>query len=102
MRTQDRIAQMLREYGMSHDAYIRGIDCMTELGDVSNDMLQYTDFGREPRDDMRFLHAQIGDVCFSLIALAHVCNVDIEQAREDTMRTYQQRYTTSGRVSSGA
>jgi len=100
---------------MSHDAYIRGIDCMTEPGDVSNDMLQHTDFGREPRDDIRFLHAQIGNVYFSLIALAyvcnvdislialaHVCNVDIEKAREDTTRTYQQRYTTSGRVSSGA
>lgn len=96
MNSQKRVAQKLRDYNMSTDAYVRLVDCMAEIGEVSHDLLRETDFGRTQINDTSRLHNELGDVYFALLALADACHVDLEAALDDVIEKYHNRFSTHG------
>jgi len=102
MDPQERVAQILRTYSIRNDVRSRLMDVMSELGEVSKDMLKATDYGAVTPDSYASLGQELGDVYFALLALVQACDVDLEQALKQVCIKYEQRMEHKGEMSSGA
>lgn len=88
---QERIAQFVADNGMDTAPEFRALDLVSEVGEVSKEILRMTDYGKAgmmPREEIK---GELGDVLFALMALADSLDVDLEEALEMVLDKYAKR-----------
>jgi NTP pyrophosphatase (non-canonical NTP hydrolase) len=95
MEQQDQVASQRHEMGVP--TVYRLLDVVSELGEVAKDAAESTDYGDSPAN-LDITTDEIGDVLFSLLALAEAAEID---ALEEALSKYDERITDSGTASSG-
>ena len=98
---QADVAVFLQRQGLRHDAASHVLDLVSEVGELSKLVLEATDYGQEPLDLSRDFAGEVGDAAYSLLTLATVLDVDVEDALRAALEKYESRIAHTGRPGSG-
>lgn len=100
MDEQKEVASFVQQHEMGAPPAYRLLDVVSELGEVAKDAAESTDYGSAPAD-LAISSDEIGDVLFSLLALAEAAGIDAGEALDEALAKYDDRITDSGTASSG-
>jgi len=67
------------------------LDLMSEVGEVSKEILKITSYGQKPLVYKEELSEELGDVFFSLIAAANAMNIDLQESLDKVLAKYTER-----------
>lgn len=100
MNEQERVAAFIHENEMESPPAYRLLDLEAELGEISKEVLESTEYGATP-GEVDVATDEIGDALFSLLAFAESVDVDAGDALTEAMAKYDDRLDESGSASSG-
>ena len=72
------------------------LDLVSEVGEVSKEVLKMTDYGRQPAQPRQEIKSELGDVLYSLIIVANTVDVDLEEALTEVLEKYKNRLVKGG------
>ncbi|MCK4997256.1 MazG-like family protein [Candidatus Pacearchaeota archaeon] len=88
---QEKIKNFCKDNDMESPIEHRVLDLMSELGEVSKEVLKMSNYGREPAKYREELKSELGDVLYSLITVANTFDVDLEDALNQVLEKYKKR-----------
>lgn len=100
MREQEKVEDFIEEHDLNTRAEFRMLDLISEIGEVAKDANESTDYGKNP-DELEIKRDEIGDVFFSLLALAESLDIDAGEALNEALEKYRGRIKDKGPPSSG-
>jgi NTP pyrophosphatase (non-canonical NTP hydrolase) len=98
---QRTVASFVEEAGIEAPVEARLLDLVSEVGELSKEVLEVTRYGRTPFNSPDGWVGELGDVFFSLVCIANSTGVDLGTALDGTLDKYRQRRTLGGDVGSG-
>lgn len=97
MREEQRaIAEFVRAHDLEAEAAVRLLDLVSELGELSKELLKGSDYGKQPWTPTSGLKDELGDCVFSLLCLCNSLNLDAGEALESAMAKYRRRLEETG------
>lgn len=100
MEQQQRVSSFIEENEMESPPAYRLLDLVSELGEVAKDAAESTNYGASP-EEIEISSDEIGDVLFSLLALADTVEINADEALEEALTKYEQRITDHNSAASG-
>lgn len=98
---QEEITNVIETYKLNSSIEYRLLDVMSELGEVSKEMLKMTEYGKtDPAHNQNFAE-EVGDLLFSLFTVANAMQVDLNKALRLVIDKYHQRFAETGDIGSG-
>jgi NTP pyrophosphatase (non-canonical NTP hydrolase) len=97
---QEKVRKLVSDFELETNPYIRLLDVLSELGEVSKEYLKMTHYGQHESVKSANWEVELGDVYFSLLCLANAADVDLEQALEKAVAKYQKRLENKGYIDS--
>jgi NTP pyrophosphatase (non-canonical NTP hydrolase) len=98
---QRTVASFVGEAGIEAPVEARLLDLVSEIGEVSEGVLEATNYGRTPFSPPDGWSGDLGDVLFSLICVAYSTGVDLEAALGGMLDKYRERLAQGGDAGSG-
>lgn len=93
---QQQVAKFVNEHDLDRGSMVWLLDLVAEVGELSNELLQDSQYGDRPLDAGREWMEELGDVLFSLACLANRSGVDLEDALEGALAKYRRRIERTG------
>lgn len=95
---QKDVDNFISKYNLESPTNIRLLDLVSELGELAKVQLKGTNYGRWDYHDDIFPNwmDEMGDVLFSLMALANIQNIDLEDCLKRSIEKYQKRLDSYG------
>lgn len=97
---QEKVHDFIIQHRLHHTLETHVLDLVSEVGEVSKEVLKATEYGRHPCVPTPDLAGELGDTLYSLAALADSCGVDLERSLEESLRKYKTRLETAGHAGS--
>jgi NTP pyrophosphatase (non-canonical NTP hydrolase) len=88
---QDKIKKFCSDNGLDSPVEHRILDLVSEVGELSKDVLKMSNYGREEFKLNSEVELELGDVLYSLITVANSLNVSLEEALEKVVDKYEKR-----------
>jgi NTP pyrophosphatase (non-canonical NTP hydrolase) len=98
---QRTVASFVEEAEIEAPVYARLVDLVSEVGELSKEILKITNYGRAPFRPSGGWTGEMGDVIFALVCLANSTGVDLEEALDGTLRKYRERIALRDDAGSG-
>lgn len=98
---QKDVHSFLDDHNLRCDPASRALDLASELGEVAKEILKASDYGKEPLGVTDGLREEMGDLAFSLYALAAELEIDLDAAMRAALAKYQTRLANRGEAGSG-
>jgi NTP pyrophosphatase (non-canonical NTP hydrolase) len=99
MNEQDKVAEFIEEHEMDGTLEFRILDLVSEVGEIAKDATKSADYGKEP-EKLSVKKDEIGDVLFSLLAVAESLDIDAGEALDTALEKYEKRIKEKGDPSS--
>jgi len=97
---QKAVANLFGKYNLSTDVQTRYIDLVSEVGELGKEILTSTDYGKKDLLINAQMIDEVGDCLFSLFALCHEMGVDSQNALNNSLAKYEQRFDNKGDIGS--
>jgi len=97
---QRKVKRFVKLHKLECKPEFRFLDLVSELGEFAKEIINATDYGRKKFRFREKIKAELGDVLFSLLALANQLNIDVEKALEFALKKYEKRIKERGKPSS--
>jgi NTP pyrophosphatase (non-canonical NTP hydrolase) len=94
---QRTVASFAEEAGIEALVHVRLLHLVSEVDELSKEVLKVTDYGRAPLNPPESWAVEMGDVLFALMCLAKSTYVDLEAALDK----YRERMTLGDDAGSG-
>ena len=88
---QRKVLNFNTDHGLHMGTHSRLLDLMSELGEVSKEWLGQSDYGRSDVSPGVEWKSEMGDLYYSLLALANETEVDLDEALNETLAKYKGR-----------
>jgi len=88
---QEKIKQFCKEHNLESSPEVRILDIMSELGEVSKEILKMNNYGKKEIEYNDEIKSEIGDLFFSLITLANSLDINLEEALNIILNKYEKR-----------
>jgi len=88
---QRKVLDFTKKYNLAHSNEITTLDLVSEIGEVAKEILKSTNYGQTPPQKREELKKEIGDALYSLINLANLNEIDLEEAVTLVMEKYEKR-----------
>lgn len=88
---QEKIKKFITDNKMEAPVEYRVLDTVSELGEVAKEILIMSDYGKQPIKYREEFKSELGDVVFSLVAVANALDIDLEQAVDEALSKYEKR-----------
>lgn len=98
---QARVAEFVRAHDLETSVACRLLDLVSEIGELSKEVLKSTSYGRSAFGKAANWEAELGDALFSLICLANSTGVDLDAALSVVIAKYELRLRTTNEAGSG-
>lgn len=98
---QKQVADFVEINQLEIDVAHRTLDLVSELGEVSKEILTSTVYGRKPFRPTNEWQSELGDLLFALVCVANSTGVDLEQALLEVLKKYQKRLKSKQDAGSG-
>lgn len=99
--TQRTVAEFAESHGMSREPWVRFLDFSSEAGELSKELLKASKYGTRSVEPAPSMEEELGDCVFSLLCLADSLGLDALAALESSLRKYERRFQTTGKIGSG-
>ena len=96
MSFQQQVRVFLDIYDLAHTPQTHALDLVSEVGEVAKALLEATEYGRLPLCRSGDVADELGDLFYSLVALAESLDVDLEAALNAALDKYQIRMAAKG------
>ncbi|MCL2521538.1 MAG: hypothetical protein FWE36_01605 [Erysipelotrichales bacterium] len=97
---QKAVKDFIKEYKLQADIQIRCLDLVSEVGELSKEIIKATNYGKKALATNRQMFEEAGDCLFSLLALFCEMNVDAEDILKRALEKYKQRFIYKGDINS--
>jgi|AntRauTorcE11898_2_1112593.scaffolds.fasta_scaffold27702_2 NTP pyrophosphatase (non-canonical NTP hydrolase) len=97
---QQRVATFVAAEDLDAPPAYRLLDLLSEAGELAKEANVSTEYGSDP-EAIELSTDELGDVYFSLLALAEAADVDAEAALAGSLEKYEQRLAADGSAGSG-
>ncbi|MFW6135773.1 MAG: MazG nucleotide pyrophosphohydrolase domain-containing protein [Chloroflexota bacterium] len=97
---QREVAAFLRRHQLRYDPATHALDLVSEVGELTKELLLATDYGRRTPQFGAGLAEELGDALYSLLALAEVCEVDTDEALRTALAKIERRLADRGEAGS--
>ncbi len=98
---QQMVAEFARSHELSMDPQARFLDVLSELGELTKELLKASNYGKRPPIATEEMKEELGDCLFSLLCLADSLNLDAKTALEGALGKYQKRFAEKRDIGSG-
>lgn len=98
---QEKVYELIEKYNLESSVEIRFIDLISELGELGKEILKGNDYGKKDFCITENLESEIGDTFFSLICIANGLNIDLQNALDNVLNKYENRFSNNGNIGSG-
>ena len=98
---QRTVASFVEEAGISAPVHARLLDLVSEVGELSKEVLEATDYGRNSFHPPDGWAGELGDALFALACLANDTGVNLEEALDAALDKYRERRALWDDVGSG-
>ena len=98
---QEKVDELIKKYNLESSVEIRFIDLISELGELGKEVLKGNDYGKKDFCNTENLESEMGDTFFSLICVANGLNIDLQNALDNVLRKYENRFSNNGNIGSG-
>jgi NTP pyrophosphatase (non-canonical NTP hydrolase) len=98
--SQKQVSNFQNKYKMHLSPVIRMIDIQSEVGELSKEILLCDDYGTKEWKVTEDLGSELGDVVFSLFALANSLKLDIDVELKKVFQKYDRRFKKGGNAGS--
>ena len=90
---QARIREFCKKNNLQSPPEHLVLDLMSELGEVSKEVLKMSDYGRKPikSSNKEEIESELGDALYSLITISNYFDVDLEKALDKVLEKYEKR-----------
>ncbi len=88
---QKRVGDFSREHHLDSNPEYKILDTVSELGEVSKEILKMTDYGKKSMVFKDEVGLELGDLLYSVVTIANSLNVDLEEAVENALKKYGER-----------
>jgi NTP pyrophosphatase (non-canonical NTP hydrolase) len=95
------VASFVEEAGIGAPVEARLLDLASEVGELSKEALEATNYGRARFHPSDGWAGELGDVLFVLACLANSTGVDLEVALKGALGKYRERLALGGEAGSG-
>jgi NTP pyrophosphatase (non-canonical NTP hydrolase) len=99
---QRTVASFVEEAGIEAPVHARLLDLVSEVGELSKEVLKATDYGHAPFNPPESWAGELGDVLFALVCLAKSTAVDLEAALNGALDKYRERMALGDDAGSGS
>lgn len=89
---QDKVQIFTTDHNLSSPIEHRMLDLVSEVGEVSKEVLKMSNYGREEIQYNDAFAEELGDVLYSLITVANHFEVDLEEAVHQALEKYERRF----------
>jgi NTP pyrophosphatase (non-canonical NTP hydrolase) len=93
---QAKVQRLVQAWGIKTDPTSRALDLVSELGEVSKEILKVSAYGKRPLKSTKALKLELGDVYFSLLCLANALEIDLAEALDASLEKYRARIKEKG------
>jgi NTP pyrophosphatase (non-canonical NTP hydrolase) len=101
MTFQARVREFLVQHDLRHAPHTHALDLTAEVGEVAKALLESSDYGWSPVRPDAALKEELGNVFFSLVALAESLGIDLRAALHSAPEKYEARLGSTGQTRSG-
>ncbi len=101
LEIQDKVNRFAKDMGISTSVNIRIIDLVSEVGELSKEVLKGTEYGIKQFRNTEGWESEIGDVLFSLICVANETDINLENCLNYVLDKYEKRFANKGDLGSG-
>ncbi len=98
---QNSVASFVQEHSLDCPVESRLLDLVSETGELAKEMLKSSQYGKAAFSSSKSWGEELGDVFFSLICLANVTEVNLDQALAAALAKYATRLGQKGAAGSG-
>jgi NTP pyrophosphatase (non-canonical NTP hydrolase) len=98
---QQEVHAFIQEFNLEIDPAYRLLDLLSELGETAKEILKSSSYGAGSFTPNEAWEEELGDLCFSLAALAASTGVDLDRATRLVLEKYRARMSGSGAIGSG-
>lgn len=99
-KNQQIVSEFIRLNNLDTSPEIRLLDLVSELGELSKELIKSTDYGSKQMKVSKGISNELGDTFFSLIALSNQFDLDLDIELKSTLDKYNKRIAKSGNPSS--
>ncbi|MBN2881711.1 MazG-like family protein [Candidatus Woesearchaeota archaeon] len=96
MNFQEKVNEFCTKFNIDSAIEFKTLDLVSEVGEFSKEILKATDYGKEkitPSEDMVL---EMGDVFYSLIAIANELDINLNDALDIVLKKYESRINNKG------
>jgi NTP pyrophosphatase (non-canonical NTP hydrolase) len=93
---QYKIRMFCRDNKIDCAPEYRALDIVSEMGEVAKEILKMSDYGKREPKAREELKGEMGDLLFSVIALANTLGIDLEEALAMVIDKYRKRLKKGG------
>ncbi|MBU5438352.1 hypothetical protein KQI42_10045 [Tissierella sp. MSJ-40] len=98
---QKQVGNFIKDKGLNSNVNIRIIDLVSEVGELSKEILKGTNYGSKPFEKTEEWENEIGDVLFSLVCIANETNTNLKDCLNYVLDKYEKRFINKGNLDSG-
>lgn len=98
---QTKVKNFCDKYNISCSPEYRLLDLQSELGELSKEILEATNYGQNKElKTTPDMEAELGDVIFSLLCLANSLSIDAEKSLDSAIEKYTKRFAVKNSIGS--
>ena len=97
---QKIVKEFNEKYMKGMSAENRMLDIVSEVGELSKEILKATDYGTKEFEVTEDLKLELGDALYSLLSFAHENGIDAEDAVKKVVDKYAKRFAKKGHIGS--
>lgn len=98
---QKKVMHFIQSNNLDMAITYRALDLASEVGEMAKEICEQSAYGQNTFRPNEKLAEELGDVFFSLCALANKCNIDLDHALDAALSKYRKRLQSKGHTSSG-
>ncbi len=98
---QNLVKRFTKNKNISSSISVRVIDLVSEVGELSKEILKGTNYGKKKFVKTEEWDSEIGDVLFSLICIANQTETNLEDCLNYALNKYEKRFADKGDLGSG-
>ncbi len=93
---QNQVEHFIQQHELQTTAECFALDIVSEIGEVAKEILRASNYGRKTPESRNKVASELGDLLYSLIALANHLEVDLENQLHKTLDKYRRRIAQGG------
>jgi len=97
---QKKVQLFIEEKSINTSIDVRMIDLVSEVGELSKEVLKGTEYGNKSFHVTDEWTSEIGDVLFSLISIANSTDISLEECLLEALDKYEKRFNRKGSLGS--